>query len=122
MVLFPLPFMCQHEHYAAQVDNDGDPVVDDYGNAVMEWATPIPRPCVWWYQESSAQYADESVSNEQASVDITLAIDSSAVVDQRDRFTVDGKTFEVVGLPKDYDHGPFGFAPNRRVVELKWVG
>lgn len=69
-------------------------------------------------------------------VDLVLVIDSTAAVDHRDRFTIAGlttpvdrdghivleaKVFTVVGLPKDYNHGPFGFAPDRVVVGLKWV-
>lgn len=119
--MFPLPFTCQHEGYT------GDPdVTDDDGNTVPDWADPVSVPCFRWpgaSTEPGYQYrASGSAGSDQVSVDLTLVVDSSVVVDHRDRFTVDGHDFEVVGLPKDFDHGPFGFSPNRRVVELKWVG
>jgi hypothetical protein len=117
--LIPLPFTCQHEHYQA-----GDE--DDHGNTVPDWADAVPVPCVWWSGASTEpgyQFrASGNATSDQASVDLTLVVDSGLSVDHRDRFTIDGRVFEVVGLPKDFDHGPFGFAPNRRPIELKWVG
>jgi hypothetical protein len=53
---------------------------------------------------------------------LVLIVDSAVAVGHRDRFTVDGREFEVIGLPKDYNHGPFGFDTDRLVVELKWRG
>lgn len=115
VTLFPLPFTCQHERYVKGI-KDAD------GNEIPDWAIPVVVQCVWWPEDSQRQFGDESVSNEQASIDLNLVVDSSVVVDQRDRFTVDGRPFEVVGLPQDYDHGPFGFRPNRKLLKLRWVG
>jgi hypothetical protein len=50
-----------------------------------------------------------------------LVVDVSVPVDHRDRFTVQGQVFEVNGLARNYDYGPFGFTPNRKVVELRMV-
>lgn len=112
--MIPLPFTCQHEQYSAGQE-------DDHGNVTSGWATPVPTPCVWW-TPSSAEPNSSPTGGDRISVDAVLVVDSSVQVDHRDKFTVDGRVFEVEGLPKDYDHGPFGFAPGRRVVELKWVG
>ena len=54
-------------------------------------------------------------------MDLVLVLDSAVTVDHRDKFTVEGKKFEVVGLPKDFNHGPWGFSPDRLVIELKAV-
>jgi hypothetical protein len=115
----PLPFTCLHGAYISDSQ-------DDHGNDVPDWADSVSVPCVWWSGSSTElgyQFrASSSAGSDQVSVDVTLVVDSTLAVDHRDRFTVDGHDFEVVGLPKDYDHGPFGFSPNRRVVELRFVG
>lgn len=110
----PLPFTCLHGAYAAGA-------VDDHGNAIPDWSEAVSVACFWW-SPTSAEPLGPPTGSDQVSVDITLVVDSALAVDQRDRFTVGGHDFEVIGLPKDFDHGPFGFSPNRRVIELKWVG
>lgn len=110
----PLPFTCLHGAYVAGI-------VDSHGNTIPGWSDPVPVDCFWW-SPSSVEPLAAPTGSDQVSVDITLVVDSSLSVDHRDRFTVNGHDFEVVGLPKDYDHGPWGFSPNRRVIELKWVG
>lgn len=112
--MIPLPFTCQQESYSAGVE-------DDHGNTIPGSADPVEVECFWWLPESS-ESSVPSAGGVRAAVDLSLVVDSSVVVDPRDTFTVDGRKFEVVGLPKDYDHGPFGFTPHRRVVELRWVG
>ena len=112
--MIPLPFTCQHEHYATGAQ-------DDHGNAAPDWAEPVPVDCFWWSGSSSEPFAAPTGSD-QVSVDVTLVVDSAVAVDQRDRFTVNGRAFEVVGLPKEWDHGPFDFTPDRQVIELKRTG
>lgn len=114
MGLFPLPFTCQHEAYTAGVE-------DLHGNTTPGWSTPVSVACVWW-SPSSAEPQSPPTGGDRVAADVVLVVDSTLQVDHRDRFSVDGKRFEVVGLPKDYDHGPFGYSPNRRIIELKWVG
>lgn len=116
MSSFPLPFTALHSSYLDDPDT-----VDDHGNAVVGWADPVPVPCFWWYGDSYEPIAAPAGSD-QVSIDINLVVDVELEVDHRDRFTVSGHDFEVVGLPKEWDHGPFGFSPNRRVIELKWIG
>ena len=50
-----------------------------------------------------------------------LVVDAALVVDHRDKFTVSGVRFAVNGVPKEWDHGPFGFAPTRQVIALRSV-
>lgn len=109
-----LPFTCLHEHYEAGVE-------DDWGNTTPGWADPVELPCFWW-SGSSAETSAESQGGVRAAVDVSLVVESEVAVDPRDMFTVDGRRFEVIGLPKDYNHGPFSFRPGLNVVELKWVG
>ena len=110
--LFPLPFTCQHEPYTAGAE-------DDHGNIEPQWGSPVARQCCWWCP-SSTEPATPPTGGDRVTADLVLVLDSAVSVDHRDRFTVDGKRFEVVGIPKDYNHGPFGFSPDRLVVELKW--
>ena len=111
---FPLPFTCQHESYTPGVE-------DDHGNTVPGWLDPVPVACVWW-DPSSTEPDLPPTGGDRVVADRVLVVDSALTVDHRDKFTVDGRQFEVIGLPKDYNHGPFNFSPDRLVVELKWVG
>ena len=113
--LIPLPFTCQHAVYTPEV------ALDDHGNAVAGWADGVAVSCFWW-PGGTAEPFGTPTGSEQATADLTLVVDSTVVVDHQDRFTVNGKTFEVFGLPKEYDHGPFGYTPGTQAVELKWVG
>ena len=69
------------------------------------------------------------MNTDRVIADVVLAVDSVLRVDSRDYFTIaelidsvgDPMRLDVIGLPKDYDHGPFGFAPGRQIVELKAV-
>jgi hypothetical protein len=110
---FPLPFTCQHESYMPGVE-------DAHGNIVPGWSAPVSRACVWWSPDSSEPQPGP-VNGDRVAVDVVLVVDSVAAVDHRDRFTVNGWLCEVVGLPKDYNHGPFGFSPDRIVIDLRAV-
>lgn len=130
---FPLPFTCLHEVYTPGVE-------DEHGNTVPGWLDPVSVACVWWSpqtQDASTEPASAPTGGDRATLDLVLVVDSAVSVDHRDKFAIEGlatpvdqggqivlvpKVFEVVGLPKDYNHGPFGFSPDRLVVELKWVG
>lgn len=111
---FPLPFVCQHERYT-----DGDE--DAHGNTEPDWLDPVDVQCVWWMPDTS-ELPVPNAGGVLTAANLLLAVDSALAVDPRDRFTIETRRFEVIGLPKDYDHGPFGFATNRLIIELRWVG
>lgn len=115
MAFVPLPHTCQHHAFIP------GGVADDHGNAEPGWADPVPRRC-FWQAGSSTEPRSTPTGGDLVTVDLTLVLDVSTPVDHRDRFTVAGRQFEVVGLPYDADHGPFGFKPGVLVLELKWVG
>lgn len=100
MTAVPLPFTCQREAYLP----DG---VDAYNNPQPRWDDPVDTPCVWWTTET----------------DTFVIVDSVVPVDYRDRFIVDGRHYEITPdtMPADYNHGPFGFSPNRTVVKLRML-
>lgn len=118
---FPLPFAAQHHAFTA-----GDE--DDHGNTTPGHRDPVPVPCIWWTPTSSEPQTGQ-VNTDRVIADVVLAVDSVLRVDSRDYFTIaelidsvgDPMRLDVIGLPKDYDHGPFGFAPGRQIVELKAV-
>ena len=118
---FPLPFTCQHEAYTPGVE-------DDHGNTVPGWLNPVAVACVWW-APSSQEPALGPTGGDRVVADVVLVVDSAVSVSHLDRFTIPGllnsngepTRLDVIGLPKDYNHGPFGFSPDRIVVELKAV-
>ncbi len=112
--LFPLPHTCQHEAYQ-------EGVRDAHRNPLKSWAVPTPRNCVWWTPAAS-EIPHAPIGGDRVRVDLVLVLDESVSVDHRDRFRINGQPYEVIGLPQDYNHGPFGVSPGRLVVELRWTG
>ena len=113
MTLTPLPFTCLHVAYEAGEE-------DGHGNTLPGWAEPVDVACFWWSLESS-EPPGPPTGSDRVVAEVALVVDSALPVDHRDRFTVQGQLFEVTGLPKVWDHGPFGFAPNRQIIELRMV-
>ncbi len=113
MRAFPLPFIAQHQSYTAGEE-------DGHGNITPGWLDDVAVPCVWW-PVSSEEPASPPTGSERVVAELALVVDATLLVDHRDRFTVEGQLFEVTGLPKNYDYGPWGFAPGRQVVELRMV-
>ena len=103
----PTPWTVQHLAYAGTTE-------DDRGNEIPAYASPVTRPVFGW---SAPQSSEPKVAGVE-SVVVTLEVFAPTFpVSDRDRMVVDGDTFEVVGDPEDYNHGPFGFAPGM-VVNL----
>jgi len=114
MTDFPLPFKCDQLAYIPGDENS-------HGNPDEQWAAPVERDCFWW-DPSSTEIPMSPTAGSRAVADRYLVVAASVTVDHRDKFTVNGHEFTVSGLPEDFNHGPFGFDPDRLVIELKWVG
>ena len=112
--LYPLPFTCGNRRYKEGTE-------DGYENPKPDWEAAETRACVWW-TPTSHETPHEPAGGDRVQADLLLALASEIAVDHRDRFEIDGQPFEVQGIPQDYDHGPFGVSPGRRVVQLKWIG
>lgn len=113
--MIPLPFTCSHQGYIGGA-------INSHGNPIDSWGSGVVRQCFWW-DPASAEASTPPTAGIRVTADRVLVVDASVSVDYRDKFTFDGGyEFRVQGLPKDYNHGPFGFTPNRLVIELKWVG
>jgi hypothetical protein len=111
--LTPLPFICLHEAYIP-----GE--VDAHGNTTPGWREPAEVACMWW-PVASDEPPGPPTGSERVVGELALVVDVAIPIDQRDKFTVKEQLFEVAGLAKNYDYGPFGFAPNRKVIELRMV-
>lgn len=109
----PLPFTCQHEAYKPGA-------VNGHGNATPDWEDPVPVACAWW-DPSSTEPLQGPTGGDSVIADRVLVVATDVVIDHRDRFTFGDERFEVDGLPGDYNHGPFGYAPGRLVIALKRV-
>jgi hypothetical protein len=104
--LTPLPFTCLHLQYTAGEE-------DGHGNTLPAWSDPVDVACMWW-PVGSEEPAGPPTGSERVVGELALVIDVAVPVDHR-------QVFEVNGLAKNYDYGPFGFTPNRKVVELRMV-
>ena len=113
MRLTPLPFTCLHESYTA-----GE--VDGHGNTLPGFEEPVEVACMWW-PVSTEEPPGPPTGSERVVAERNLVIDVAVRVDHRDRFIFDGQRFEVAGIPQVWDFGPFGFTPNRQVIELRMV-
>lgn len=113
MRLTPLPHSCLHESYTAGEQ-------DLHGNTTPGWGEPVEVACMWW-PVASEEPAGPPTGSERVVGELALVVDVAVPVDQRDRFTVKEQLFEVNGLAKNYDYGPFGFAPGRKVIALRMV-
>ena len=113
MRLTPLPFSCLHESYIPGGE-------DGHGNTIAGFEEPVEVACMWW-PVNTEEPPGPPTGSERVVAERALVIDVKVAVDHRDRFIFDGQRFEVTGIPQNYDFGPFGFAPNRQVVELRMV-
>ena len=120
-MIIPLPFAAKHHAYTPGVENED-------GNTVPGHLDPVSVACFWWNPSREEPQAGP-VNTDRVTADVVIAVDSALQVDSRDYFTIaelknrngDPIRLDVVGLPKNYDKGPFGFSPGRRIVELKAV-
>lgn len=113
MSLFPLPHLCLHEAYTPGEE-------DGHGNTTPGWSDPVEVPCMWW-PLNSEEPAGPPTGSDRVVGELALVVNVAIPIDHRDRFTVKDQVFEVNGLAKNYDYGSFGFAPNRKVIELRMV-
>lgn len=87
---------------------------DSHGNTTEGWADPITYEVYGWAPPADSTEPEESG---RYAVVTTLEVFAppGVQVAPRDRVRVDGITYEVVGEPSDYTHGPFGWQPGIRI-------
>lgn len=90
--------------------------VDSHGNPVDTWADPVSVK-VYGY---GPRFDSTEPGGTQVIVGLVIYAPPTMVVDPRDRFVVDGKTYVVDGELGDWTKGPFGFKPGI-TINLKRV-
>lgn len=108
---FPLAQTVQHLPFVAGVE-------DSHGNPIGSWDTPVEVAVYGWASPTSTE--PKLAGHDRVIVDVEMFAPSTWPGHARDRVTVAGATFEVIGEPEDYNHGPFGWEPGV-VVNLQLV-
>ena len=106
--IFPAPNTVEHLAY----DRDAEQY-DDLGNRVAVFKDPVRHGVYGW---APPRPGTERIVNDVTTEVVELVIYAPnepwvAGVGAQDRFRILGRTFEVIGQPDDWNHGPFGFAP-----------
>lgn len=94
-----------------------DPETDAHGNTASEWSDPVDTEAVWWSPSSSEPAL---AGHDRVAIDLVVVVASSVAVGPHDRIVVEGREYEVIGYPEDYDHGPW-WSPNRKPVNVRRV-
>lgn len=107
---WPLPYIVGHRVYQSGLE-------DAHGNPIPGWAAPVDVRAMWW---SPATQEPLLAGHDREVVDVVVVVASTTTVGARDRMVVEGREFEIVGDPLDFDHGPH-LPAGVRPVNLKRV-
>lgn len=109
MTPFPESFTVGHQVYSESGTGYG-------GLPTESWAPPASVPVYAIYPGTPGE--DYEPGRNPAEIPLFLLGTSDALgsVQPRDRFVVNGDTFEVDGAVENYNFGPFGFEPGVRVT------
>lgn len=95
---------------------------DDHGNATIAYASPTP----WMVRGLAPGASTEPNQPNREAVTIAWSVYADSTDDipgERDRVSVMGEDFEVVGRPQDFTKGPWPHPTAGVVVELaRWEG
>lgn len=91
--------------------------MDAHGNPTRSWSDPVDARVFGW---APAGTAEPTVARDEVTWDLDLFAPPGFAATHMDRFVVDGLEFDVIGVVRDFTHGPFGFAPGV-VLRLKRV-
>lgn len=110
----PTPYTVLHEVYVAGVK-------DAHGNPVAQWAPPVLLSVHGWAPPTGDREPVEG--NRNAVIrDLDVYAPAGTVVAPKDRITINGDRFEVVGHPEDYSHGPWRWQAGVRINLLRVEG
>ena len=109
--MIPLPWSAKISRFKAGS-------TDAFGNPVESWESPVEFACFWWTPSSSEP---AMAGHDRVVADLVVVVAAGFSCGPRDRITVDGRDYGVDGEPRDYNHGPFGFSPDRLVIECRRV-
>ncbi|MFF1531488.1 head-tail adaptor protein [Cellulomonas sp. NPDC058312] len=111
--MIPLPFTAGLRAFIGSAE-------DDLGNPTEGWGTAVETSAVWWTPSSVATSEQKMAGHDRVVVDLVMVVDSATAVGPRDRVVIDGRDFEVIGYPEDFDHGPW-WQPGRKPVNLRRI-
>lgn len=113
---FPTPWTVQVSHWSW-----GEP--NKYGEREKVYSPPEDRKVFGW---APPGIEEEVFSANRDAVVQDLDVYAPPGFDIRadDRMVIDGETYSVIGDQRDFNHGPFGFAPGHaiRVKRVKELG
>lgn len=100
--------------YTVQLESWTGGGFDSHGNPVDTWAPPVGVPVHGWATPGSDT---ETAAGYRTAVerDLDVYAPAGTVVGPRDRMTVDGLRYEVVGYVEDYTHGPWQWPAGVRI-------
>jgi hypothetical protein len=110
VVVIPLLFTVGHRAYS-------DSGEDAHGNPAEDYADPVDVEAIWWSPSSSEPAL---AGHDRVAIDLVVVVSSATPVGPHDSLVVEGREYEVVGYPEDYDHGPW-WSPNRKPVNVRRV-
>lgn len=103
----PTPYTILHEAFV-------DGTEDAHGNVSSGWADPVPLRVHGWATPGSDQEPFE-VGRNAVLRDLDVYAPGGTVVAPRDRLTIDGVLYEVVGYVEDYTKGPWQWNAGVRI-------
>lgn len=111
-------FLPLAETVGHRVFTSGTP--DAHGNVTKGWAEPVDVDVYGWHTGQSEEPQIEG--HERLRVDGQVLAPESWRPGSMDKVVLPGVEgeFSIVGVPEDYNHGPFGFTPGV-VVNLQRI-
>lgn len=111
--LIPALFDVGHSVYAAGA-------VNAHGDSVDEWAAPVVKKFITWASYDTDEPGKPGHDRDVISAGI-LVYPDFGVVSPRDRMTIDGQVFEVVGSPERADKAPWHCPVENWRIDLRQV-
>jgi hypothetical protein len=108
----PTPYVVQRLAYVAGA-------VDAHGNDIDSWADPVDVAVHGWVPPAADEEPAEA-GRSPVLRDLDAYAPAGTVVAPKDRMTVDGVLYDVVGHVEDFTHGPWQWAAGVR-INLKRV-
>lgn len=118
MILMEFPFI-DLPHAVRRIRREVSPELDSLGNQQTIETDEVVRVAGWAVPSSDEPTV---AGHERETVDVQLF---AAVGDFRSSDAVALPRYglcEVVGVPRNYEHGPFGWSPSLEVVNLRREG
>ena len=111
--MIPALFDCGHQVY---VSNS----IDDFGNETATWLPAVSKKFVTYATNDTSE--PKIAGHDRDVVDASIIVyPDFGVVKPRDRVSIDGIVFEVIGLPEDNTKTWFDTPVRNRVINLKAV-